>query len=162
MKPVAYVERLNARYRKQGFPPYKWSINETALLTRLAQPLNRCRVALLTSGGVSHCDAKPFEPLARNNLRLDALPEDTPAQTLVINDGYYNHLDADRDINCIFPIDRLRELAAEGIIGFVASHHYSGFMGRIYMRSVVVNEAAPAFARRLSGEGVHAAVLVPA
>ncbi len=162
MKPVAYVERLNKRYREQGFPPYKWSINETAPLTHLAQPLNRCRVALLTSGGVSHCDAKPFEPLARNDLRLDALPEDTPAQTLVINDAYYNHLDADRDINCIFPIDRLRELATEGIIGSVAPHHYSGFMGRIYMRSAVVNEAAPAFARQLSDEGVHAAVLVPA
>jgi D-proline reductase (dithiol) PrdB len=162
MQPVAYVERLNARYRSRGFPPYKWSINQTAPLTVLAKPLSRCRVALLTSGGVSHCDAPPFEALARNDLRVDALPRNTSSQALVINDAYYNHSDADRDINCIFPIDRLQELAAEGIVGSVAPHHYSGFMGRIYTRAAVVNEAAPAFARRLKQEEVDAAVLVPA
>ena len=33
-----------------------------------------------------------------------------------------------QDINVALPIDRLRELAAEGVIGSVAGYHYS-FMG---------------------------------
>jgi D-proline reductase (dithiol) PrdB len=162
MKPIAYVERLNNFYKSQGFPPYRWTINETAPLTLLAKPLGECRIAMLTSGGVSRCDAPPFNPLARNDLRLDPIPEETPAAFFAINDSYYNHADADRDINCIFPIDRLRELAAEHLIGSVAPHHYSGFMGRIYTRGAVVNEAAPALAARLRDESVDAFVLVPA
>jgi D-proline reductase (dithiol) PrdB len=162
VKPIAYVERLNQYYRSQGFPPYKWAINETAPLTPLGKPLARCRVALLTSGGVSRKDTPPFNPQARNDLRLDAIGRDTPAHFFAINDAYYNHQDADRDINCIFPIERLRELADEGVIGEAAPHHYSGFMGRIYIRSAVSNEAAPALARRLCDERVDAFVLVPA
>ncbi|HYL60290.1 MAG TPA: glycine/sarcosine/betaine reductase selenoprotein B family protein [Candidatus Acidoferrales bacterium] len=162
MEPIAYVARLNEFYRSQGFPAYQWTVNDTAPLTPLKKPLNRCRVAMLTSGGVSHLNTSPFNPQARNDLRLDALDENTAPQLLVINDDYYDHSDADRDINCIFPIERLRELAAEGKIGEVAAHHYSGFMGRIYTRSAVINEAAPALARRLAEEGVDAFVLVPA
>ena len=86
----------------------------------------------------------------------------TPPRFFVISDDYYNHSDADRDINCIFPIERLRELAAEHIIADVAPHHYSGFMGRTYTRSAVSNEAAPALVRRLRDENVDAFVLVPA
>jgi D-proline reductase (dithiol) PrdB len=107
-------------------------------------------------------DAQPFNPLARNDLRVDAIESAVSPRCLVINDGYYSHRDADRDINCIFPIERLRELADDGIIGAVALNHYSGFMGRIYTRSAVTNDAAPALARRLKEEEVDAAALVPA
>ncbi len=162
MKPIAYVERLNRFYQAQGFPPYNWTVNETAPITPLGKPLARCRVAMLTSGGVSCRNAPPFNPQARNDLRLDTVPSDTDSGFFAINDGYYNHSDADRDINCIFPIDRLRELASEGVIGEVAPNHYSGFMGRIYVRAAVVNEAAPALARKLKEEQVDAFLLVPA
>ncbi len=162
MKPIAYVERLNRFYQTQGFPPYGWTVNETAPLTPLQKPLSRCRVAMLTSGGVSCGSAPPFNPQARNDLRLDTVPSDTNTGFFAINDDYYNHSDADRDINCIFPLERLRELAAEGVIGEVGPHHYSGFMGRIYIRSTVVNEAAPALARKLKEEGIDVFLLVPA
>jgi D-proline reductase (dithiol) PrdB len=162
MEPIAYVARLNEFYRSQGFPVYQWTISETAPLTALKKPLTRCRVAMLTSGGVSRTDAAPFNPQARNDLRVDSIDKDTSPHFFAINDDYYNHSDAERDINCIFPIERLRELAAEGVIGEGAPHHYSGFMGRTYIRSAVVNEAAPALARKLLDEGVDAFVLVPA
>jgi D-proline reductase (dithiol) PrdB len=162
MEPIAYVARLNEFYRSQGFPAYQWTINESAPLTPLAKPLSECRVAMLTSGGVSRKDTPPFHPQARNDLRLDAVDRDTAADFFVISDDYYNHSDADRDINCIFPIERLRELAAERVIADVAPHHYSGFMGRTYTRSAVINDTAPALARRLRDESVDAFVLVPA
>ncbi len=162
MEPIAYASRLNEFYRSQGFPPYRWTINDSAPLTRLKKPLRRCRVAMLTSGGVSRRDAAPFDPLARNDLRVDQIEADTSPHFFAINDSYYNHQDADRDINCIFPLERLRELAADGTIDDVAPNHYSGFMGRTYIRSAVVNEAAPALAARLRDESVDAFVLVPA
>jgi D-proline reductase (dithiol) PrdB len=162
MEPIRYVERLNSFYQSHGFPAYRWTVNHAAPLMPLRRPLAQCRVALLTSGGVSRKDGPPFNPLARNDLRLDAIASDTVADFFQIHDDYYNHQDADRDVNCIFPLDRLRELAAQGAVGGVAPHHYSGFMGRIYTRTAVLNDAAPALARRLRDESVDAFVLVPA
>jgi len=162
VKPIKYVDRLNAFYRSQRFPAYRWTVNESAPMAVLGKPLSECRVALLTSGGVSRKDAPPFNPLARNDLRLDQILSETLSDFFQVHDDYYNHRDADRDINCIFPLDRLREFAAEGVIGSVAPHHYSGFMGRIYTRTAVVSEAAPALARALREESVDAFVLVPA
>ena len=161
MDPIAYVDHLNQFYRSQGFPAYQWTINDSAPLTPMSKPLSACRVAMLTSGGVSRKDTHPFNPQARNDLRLDAVASDTAADFFVISDDYYNHADAERDINCIFPIERMRELAAERVIGEVAPHHYSGFMGRTYNRSAVINEAAPALARHLHDENVDAFVMVP-
>jgi D-proline reductase (dithiol) PrdB len=117
---------------------------------------------MITSGGVSRRGAKPFDPDARNDLRLDAIARDAPSDDFQIHDNYYDHRDAARDLNCIFPIDRLRELAARGSIGAVARRLWSGFMGRIYIRSVVTGEAAPAFVRELLADGVDLLVLVPA
>ena len=62
------------------------------------------------------------------------------------------------DINCIFPIDRFRELEAEGVIGGLAEISYS-FMGLIPDPASLINDTAPDAARRLKDAGVDAAFL---
>ena len=62
----------------------------------------------------------------------------------------------------MFPIERLRELAADGVIGSVAKRLWSGFMGRTYNRSAVVEEAAPALVGELKKDEVDLLILVPA
>jgi D-proline reductase (dithiol) PrdB len=47
---------------------------------------------------------------------LRELPADTPAPEYMITHDYYDHTDADTDLNIVFPIDRLREFAREGVI----------------------------------------------
>lgn len=162
MKPISYVDALNSRYAAMGFPPYQWTINDSAPLTRIQKPLSACRVSLLTSGGVSHCSMPGFDPDARNDHRLDTVSQDADSCDFEINDSYYNHSDADADLNCIFPIDRLRELADKGEIGSVAPRFWSGFMGRIYNRSKVIEESAPAFVEKLKGDAVDILVAAPA
>ncbi len=162
MEPVAYVELLNERYRRMGFPPYRWTVHRDAPLTPLAKPLAECRVTALTSGGISHCSAAPWDAVARNDFRLDAIESDTPSDQFQIHDAYYDHQDADRDLNCVFPIDRLRDLARAGVIGEVARKLYSGFMGRIYKRTELLEKHAPAFADELQREQIDLALLVPA
>ncbi len=162
MEPVRYVERLNQRYRQQGFPPYQWTVNREAPFAPLAKPVARCRVSLLTSGGVSHCSTPAWNPDARNDFRLDEVASDQPASAFQVHDSYYDTRSAQEDVNCVFPLDRVRELAVQGVIGEVAPHHFSGFMGRIYKRSRVVDVEAPALAEALAREGVDLFVLVPA
>lgn len=161
MEPVRYVDRLNEKYQSLGFPPYQWTINEDAPLTPLEKPLGACRVSMLTTSGAS-CRGEPgFDPDARNDLRLDAVPSDWPADGFEINDNYYDHTDANADINCQFPIERLRELAADGVIGSVAPRLWSGFMGRIYKRQATLEKAAW-LADELKEDGVDLLILVPA
>ena len=162
MEAIRYVERLNAHYARQGFPPYQWTIHPDAPFTPLAKPLRHCRVSMLTSGGVSRSCAAPWNPSARNDLRLDEVAADAPSNDFQIHDDYYDHRDADHDLNCVFPIDRLRELARERVIGSLAPRLWSGFMGRIYKRSEGVEKAAPALAAELKKDEVDLFLLVPA
>ena len=160
--PISYVEGLARHYGSMGHPPYQWTINETAPLHRLGKPVSECRLTMLTSGGISLCSVAGFDPLARNDHRLDEIPVDVRAGDFQIHDSYYDHADADRDINCQFPIDRLRELVAAGEIGNLAPRFWSGFMGRIYNRSKVINESAPQFAAELAKDEVDLLIAVPA
>jgi len=162
MQPINYVDELNKHYGSMGFPPYQWTINDTAPLTRLSKPLAECSVTLLTSGGVSLCSMPGFDPDARNDHRLDEVDEAVSADDFQIHDSYYDHSDADQDINCVFPIDRLRELAADGTIGGVAPHFWSGFMGRIYNRTKLIEESVPAFVAKLREDAVDILATAPA
>jgi D-proline reductase (dithiol) PrdB len=91
-------------------------------------PLGRCRVALVTTAGLHRRGDRPFNVVPRPEYRV--IPGDTPAGELVMShvsvnfdrSGFY------ADLNVVFPIDRLADLAREGVIGSVAQFHYS-FMG---------------------------------
>ncbi len=53
------------------------------------------------------------------------IPATSSPADLVITHDYYDHRDADRDINVVFPIDVLRRLQAEHRIGKSAPCFYS-------------------------------------
>jgi len=161
-EPVRYVEALASYYGSMGHPPYRWTINDTAPWHPLSKPLRECRVTMLTSGGISLCSSAGFDPMARNDHRLDPIPATASSSDFQIHDAYYDHSDADRDLNCQFPIDRLRELVNAGEIGSLAPRFWSGFMGRIYNRSKVLEESAPAFAAELHRDEVDLLIAVPA
>ena len=162
MEPIKYVELLNQRYQMQGFPPYEWTRNGPPPLTPLRKPLDECRVSVLTSGGVSHCSMPDWDPHARNDFRLDAIDRDAHSTDFAVNDSYYDTHDATSDINTVFPLDRLRELAHDHVIGSVAPRLWSGFMGRIYKRTHVTEVAAPAWAAELQADEVDLVLLIPA
>ncbi|MGH1488042.1 MAG: glycine/sarcosine/betaine reductase selenoprotein B family protein [Acidimicrobiales bacterium] len=162
MEPVRYVDLLNQRYQMQGFPPYKWTVNQPAGLTALTKPLSECKVSMLTSGGVSHCSMPTWDAKAKNDFRLDVVDAAAAGPDFQVSDSYYDTTDAETDVNTVFPIDRLRELAADGVIGSVADRLWSGFMGRIYKRTHVTEVAAPALAEELHDDDVDLFLLVPA
>lgn len=63
-----------------------------------------------------------------------------------------------QDWNVVFPLDRLREFAAAGLIGSLADSHYS-FMGAT--DPAAMESSARKLAGRLARAGVDAALLVP-
>ncbi len=132
--------------------------------TPLRLPLSRCRVALITTGGLHLTEQQPFD---MSDLDGDAsfreLPGEVAPGRLMITHNYYDHRDAARDPNVIFPLDHLRDLAGRRVIGDVAPRHF-GFMGHIEGKHVrmLTRRTAPAVAELLRRDHVDAVVLTPA
>jgi D-proline reductase (dithiol) PrdB len=70
----------------------------------------------------------------------------------------FDHTGFQQDWNVVFPIDRLQELAKNGIIGSVADFHYS-FMGA--NDPMPMEQEARSVANLLKKDNVDAALLVP-
>jgi D-proline reductase (dithiol) PrdB len=100
--------------------------------------------ALVTTAGVHLREQEPYNVEGDNTWRL--LAGDVEARQLMVTHEHYDHSDADQDINCVFPIDRLREVAEEGIIGGISDKHI-GFMGYTQQMRDLYERAAPEVAR---------------
>ena len=127
------------------------------------KPLTECRVAVATTAGVHSRHHIPFDMADREgDPTFRVIDVARPISDLIITHDYYDHSDADRDINIVFPIERLWELEKEGHIGEVAEKHY-GFMGHILGRHIpaLVNRTAPEVARRLKEDRVDVVLLTP-
>ena len=114
-------------------------------------------MALVTSSGVHLRSDRPFDLYSDASFRVipgRALPDD-----LQITHRGYDRRDAARDVNLVFPLPRLRELAAEGIIGRVADEHY-GF--GLTVKAEELLAPGREVGRRLHQAGVDLALLVPA
>ena len=121
-------------------------------------------IALVTTAGVHLKSQDPFDmgdPDGDPNFRV--VPTDAPRANLMITHKYYDHSAADRDINVVLPLDRMRELLAEKRIGGIAPFGY-GFMGHIDGPHVqtLIERTAPDVARRLKAERADAVILTPA
>jgi len=140
---------------------------ETIPWTPLAKPLSECKVALLSTAGLSMRGDEPFDmEYERQNptrgdsswrrLRSDATSASIEANHLHIDTSYI-----ERDLNVALPLDRLRELETAGGIGSVAESHYSimGFQGND--SSGLVEQSAPAIAEAMKSEEVDLALLAP-
>jgi D-proline reductase (dithiol) PrdB len=132
-------------------------------LVGLGKPLSACRLALVTTGGVHLRAQRPFDMGdSRGDPSVRAIPADTPVEDLTITHDYYDHRDAERDLNILFPLALGRELVAMGALGGLGTGY--SFMGHIEPPHVatLLRRTAPEVARRLRREQVDAVLLTPA
>jgi len=120
-------------------------------------PLAKCRIAIVTTAGVHRKGDRPFGPGA-TDYRI--IPGDTKATDLVMSHQSVNfdRTGFQEDHNVAFPLDRLNELAKQGVIGSVADLHYS-FMGATQIRQL--ESKAKELAQLLKDDGVDAVLLTP-
>ena len=122
----------------------------------VTKELKDMKVAIATAAGVHLKSDKRFNLAGDFTYRL--IPGDAPTSELMVSHGGYDNGDVNKDVNCMFPLDRLRELAASGFIKEVAETHI-GFMGGGGNQEKFKNETGPAIAKILKDEGVDAVVL---
>jgi D-proline reductase (dithiol) PrdB len=153
LDPDSQVFFSNFRCREDGDPPW----------TPLAKPLRSCKVALVTSSGLIRRSDPPFDLAnAEGDPSYRVIPADTRPSELTFShvSPNWDRSGAAMDINCVFPLDRFRELAEEGVIGSVADEYYA-FMGAVFNTDPLVEGSAPEVGRRLKAAGVDVAFLVP-
>lgn len=129
----------------------------------VVKPIHSSRVAIVTTAGVHLKNQVPFDMHDHHgDPTYRMIDRDRPLSELMITHDYYDHSDADKDINVVFPLQRLEELEQEKHIGAVAQTHYS-FMGHIDGPhiSTLVARTAPETAHRLKADGTDAVLLTP-
>ena len=125
---------------------------------RPRKPLNRCRLALVTTAGVHLPQDTRFDiddPLGDCSYR--EIPADATALTWA--HAYYRP-DEGTDLDCVHPLWTLRELEREGVVGDLNYRHFS-FMGAIHDVGPLVGATAPEVAGKLAYDGVDAVLLTP-
>ena len=140
-----------AHLRRLECPTY----DDTPLLG--GKPLGERRVAIISTAGLHKRGDRPFRP-GDGSYRI--IPAETPAHALVMShiSVNFDRTGFQQDVNTVFPIDRLRELAANGTVGSMAAVHYS-FMGAF--PPAAAEPHAQHLAGLLKADKVDAALLVP-
>lgn len=132
-------------------------------LAQFRKPLSEARLTLISSCGVHSKSDRPLDvchPLG--DFRFRRVPSSARHEDLIIHQLKYPHDDADLDINVIFPIERLQELAAEHVLGGLTGNFFSfiGYnMDPERFERTVAHGIADAVAME---EQADAALLVPA
>lgn len=121
-------------------------------------PLTSRRVAIVTTAGL-HPHAQTAFDLVDTGYRV--IPGDVAAADLAMSHSSVNfdRSGFQQDVNVVFPIDRLRELAATGAVGSLASFHYS--MNGAGWEPHEIEATANEIAAHLHKDCVDAVLLVP-
>ncbi len=131
--------------------------------TPVTKDLAKSTIAVVTTAGVHHRDQEPFNMTdSDGDPSYRVIDVRRPLSSLMITHDYYDHADADRDINIVFPLERLKEFEQEGLIGRVADRHY-GFMGHITGRHIptLIGTTAPEVARMIRNDSIDIVLLTP-
>lgn len=121
-------------------------------------PLAERRVAIVTTAGLHRTGDRAFSIV---DLGYRVIAGDTEVSTLTMTHSsvHFDRTGFQDDANTVFPLDRLRELADDGLVGSVADNHYS-LMGAGWPPAMI-EPTTTELARLLHADHVDAVCLVP-
>jgi D-proline reductase (dithiol) PrdB len=131
-------------------------ITPKSVFTPVKKELKDMRIALASACGAHLKTDKRFNLAGDTTFRM--IPDETHSDDLMISHGGYDNTDANRDINSMFPIDRLHDLVKEGFIKETAPVHYA-FMGGGGDQTAFHDVTGPEIARRLKEENVDGVIM---
>ncbi len=131
-------------------------------LARSKRPLAESRVTFVSTAGVQPRRTLPFDtvhPVGDYTFRR--VPSNSKPSDLEIHQLKYPTAGAERDVNVIFPIERLQELASERIIGGLTKNFFS-FIGYNMDAELLEKTLAEDIAEAVEAEKPDVALLAPA
>ncbi len=114
------------------------------------------RVAIVSTAGIHRRDDRPYA-VGATDYRI--VPGETAAADLVMSHASINfdRSGFQEDVNVVFPIDRLRALKDDGVIGSLGSYHYT-LLGTTHPEQM--EESVKTIAGLLKDDGVDSVFLV--
>lgn len=126
--------------------------------TPLSKPLSEARVAIVTSAALHRPDQDRFASADTGFRAFDRTDRDMVMGHWSPN---FDHTGFQLDLNVVYPIDRLEELAADGVIGDVAPRHFAFAGNQPDTVSELRLDTGPACAQQLLADAVDVVVLTP-
>jgi D-proline reductase (dithiol) PrdB len=134
--------------------------------TPLARPISQCTVAVVSSAAIALKTDRPFDPEIErrdpwfSDPSYRVLPSTTATGDARVYHLHINTSFAQQDLNCVMPVERLRQLEALCEVGHSAPSHYS-YMGYTLRPEALLRDTVPRIIGQLRREQVDAVVLVP-
>jgi D-proline reductase (dithiol) PrdB len=123
------------------------------------KPAKEAVFALITTAGV-HLKTQLVFDVEAGDSSVRFIPSSVDSTDLMISHTHFERSDADQDINCVFPLFRLKELAHKGFIGGTARTHYC-LMGYIPNTVSLIEDTIPLILKQLKDDKVDAVILNP-
>ncbi|MEM7340684.1 MAG: glycine/sarcosine/betaine reductase selenoprotein B family protein [Actinomycetota bacterium] len=159
LPPADYIEETRSLYDSLGYDSYRWAERaEAPAFVPIDKPLSQCRVTLVGSGGLYRRGQVAFHTKDDTSVRV--IDTDTPTSELRTAHFAYDQTDARHDPNCVFPLDRLNEMATDGVIGELSPRSFA-FMGGIYSTRRLEAETVPRLLDLCAAEEADLVLLVP-
>jgi D-proline reductase (dithiol) PrdB len=117
--------------------------------------LEEATICIVSTAAVRARDDTPFNTQGDTSWRV--IPGDAEAKDLRYDDEHYDHACVDQDLNCVFPIDRLRALAVERRVGGLTERHFS--LGYSQALRDLREKTIPALVREVDRERPGAVLL---
>ncbi len=131
-------------------------------LAPLPRPISECRLTFVSTAGVQPKGSIPLDsvhPIGDYTFRR--VPSDARPEALEIHQLKYPTVGAHRDLNVIFPIERLRELVADGVLGSLTRSFFT-FIGYNMDPDRVERQLAVDIANAVEDEEADIALMCPA
>ncbi len=142
------------RSRVGGLPAPEFD----TVATELDTPLSECKVAIVTTAGlVPNGDVKLWQP---GDGSFTVLPKQSRDLQLSHFSPNFDRTGIIQDLNVVYPIDRLHEMADAGEIGAINHRNFS-FMGAQTEFSTIIQDTGPQVAQQLVDDGVDVVLLTP-
>jgi D-proline reductase (dithiol) PrdB len=157
---MLYSLTITKKLIQTKYPSFEYTVFNNTPVTPLSKPLNECKLALVTTGGLHLKTDTPFDTKFKGgDCSFRMLPNDVKHEDIIVTHESYDHKFINEDLNCVFPVDRMREYVREGRIKSLSEEHYS-FMGHIYVTGPLLENAVKV-GHRLKQLGVDIAFLTP-
>jgi D-proline reductase (dithiol) PrdB len=162
MKNSEALQRSYNVVRSKWDSNFEWVVNDTSPWTPVSRRMADTSVALVSTCGayVKGTDI-PFD--AENyygDPSYREIPRTTRPEALAFAHTHYNHVYVDEDPMVGLPLSHMLDMEGGGIIGCFVDPALA-FMGYLPQPRQLVEQTAPAAAKRLLEAGAQAALLIP-
>ncbi|MGA1362110.1 MAG: glycine/sarcosine/betaine reductase selenoprotein B family protein [Ilumatobacteraceae bacterium] len=120
--------------------------------------LGSARVAIVTSAAIHSADDEGF---SAGDTGFRTIARERRDLVMGHWSPNFDHVGMKLDLNVVYPIDRLEELAADGVIGSVAPRHLSFAGNQPDDVSTIRHDSGPRAAALLREDGVDVVLLTP-